>query len=100
MPVMIKRQAGTCSAEVSNEVKDCWITGKFHAHHDHAGDPEEEDVVPCLQQRCRVVLGQIRRLLRPAKHREGEQARGKPGVQHIIVLPLHNNNLSRQTGFC
>mmetsp|Transcript_45487 Transcript_45487/g.140564 ORF Transcript_45487/g.140564 Transcript_45487/m.140564 type:complete len:526 (-) Transcript_45487:1306-2883(-) len=57
-------------------------------HHHHPGYPEEEDVVPCLQQRggeegleVVVALG-----VGPAEDGEGEEAGGEPGVQHVLVL--------------
>ena len=41
---------------------------------DHPGDPEEDDVVSGLEQRAGVEHPQVIRVVRPAKHREGEQA--------------------------
>mmetsp|Transcript_20475 Transcript_20475/g.38935 ORF Transcript_20475/g.38935 Transcript_20475/m.38935 type:complete len:281 (-) Transcript_20475:239-1081(-) len=56
------------------------------AHHHHARHPEEEDVVPRLQQRPGEKVVQVRGLLRPSHGGEGEQARGEPRVQHVGVL--------------
>ncbi len=61
-------------------------TGEAHGHHDHAGDPEEEDVPARLQQRAREKALQVLAAGRPAEDGEGEEAAGEPGVQHILVL--------------
>jgi hypothetical protein len=65
------------------------LTGELHAHHDHARNPEEQDIVASLEQRSRVELGEIRRRLRPLEDREREQPGGEPRVQHIVVLLQH-----------
>src|SRR5579871_6948736 len=56
------------------------------AEHDHARDPEEQDLVSSDQQRRRVEDFQIARLLRPAERCEGKQAGGEPGIEHIRDL--------------
>ena len=38
------------------------LSHELQPHHDHACDPEEEDVVPRLEQRPRVEGAQLRRL--------------------------------------
>ena len=50
------------------------ITCEPDAHHDHADDPKEDDVIPSLQQGCGVKLVEVRRLVGPAHRREGKQA--------------------------
>ena len=51
------------------------LAGELDAHHDHAGDPEEEDVMPRLQGVGGVEALQIRGILvRPAQGREGPEA--------------------------
>ena len=42
--------------------------GELEAHHDHARDPEEQDVVPRFHDAGRVEARQVRgRLVRPAE---------------------------------
>merc|ERR1719375_70062 len=59
---------------------------KPNRHHHHAGDPKEENVMPCLQQRRGEESLHIGCLIRPPHHREGKEARGKPRVKHVLVL--------------
>jgi hypothetical protein len=39
------------------------LAGEFQSHHDHARDPEKENVTSRLYQTGRVELGQVSRLL-------------------------------------
>ena len=60
------------------------------AEHDHARDPEEEDVVAGLHDAARiegvqVALGRVV-LRRPAERGMRPEAAAKPGVEHIGVL--------------
>lgn len=61
-------------------------TRESDAHHDHAYHPEEDDVIACLQQRGGVELVEVGRFVGPAHGGEGEEAGGKPGIQHIHIL--------------
>ena len=58
---------------------------EVHAHHHHAGDPEEQDVPAGDQHAGRVVLRQLRRLVGPAERRERPQRRAEPGVEHVGI---------------
>ena len=56
-------------------------------HHDHARDPEEENVVSGLH-----VLGRIEAFERdgpvgPAERGKRPEPRAEPGVEHVVVLP-------------
>ena len=62
------------------------FTGKFQRHHDHPGDPEEDDVETRHQHAGGVEGFQLRRFLRPAEGAKCPQARAEPGVQHVFVL--------------
>ena len=62
------------------------LAGEVNAVHDHAGDPEEQDVITGLQHGGRVKVFIIRGLFRPAKGRERPETGGEPGVQHIRIL--------------
>ena len=58
------------------------------ARHDHACDPEKDDVGPGDQVRGGVEGLERGRFFRPAHGRKGPQPRGKPGVEHVgILLP-------------
>ena len=54
--------------------------------HDHARDPEEEDVVARLQHGGRIEAAQVGRVVRPAERAERPEPRAEPGVQHVGVL--------------
>ena len=62
------------------------ILAKCEPHHDHAGDPKENDVVARNERRCRVELLQIRCLIRPAKRFKRPKPRTEPGVKNIFIL--------------
>ena len=56
--------------------------------HDHAGDPEEDDVVARLHHLRRVEAREVVRVLvRPAQRRVRPEARGEPSVEGVLVLP-------------
>ena len=61
-------------------------TCQFHAHHDHARHPEEQNVMPCLQQGAWVELGHIWGVVGPPHGGEGPDAAAEPGVQDILIL--------------
>ena len=54
--------------------------------HHHPRDPEEDDVVPGLEQRRRVEGLELAGLVGPAQRRERPQPRREPGVEHVLVL--------------
>mmetsp|Transcript_23386 Transcript_23386/g.39949 ORF Transcript_23386/g.39949 Transcript_23386/m.39949 type:complete len:383 (-) Transcript_23386:1299-2447(-) len=66
------------------------LAREFDAKHHHPSDPEEEDIVPGLHDRRRVVPLEIAlrlwRLRGPADGGEWPQPRGEPGVQDVFVL--------------
>mmetsp|Transcript_1746 Transcript_1746/g.3844 ORF Transcript_1746/g.3844 Transcript_1746/m.3844 type:complete len:286 (-) Transcript_1746:973-1830(-) len=71
------------------------LVSKLKAHHHHPCDPEEEDVVPCLEA-CVAVVGvepgkvRVRAvvlLLGPPDRGERPKPRAKPRVEHVVLLP-------------
>ena len=58
---------------------------EMHAHHHHAGDPEEQDVPAGDECVGRIVFLERRRLLGPAESREWPQGRTEPGVEHVGI---------------
>ena len=62
------------------------LAHEFQPEHDHAGHPEEEDVVTGFHHRRRVVATQIGRIVGPAQSGKRPQARTEPGIQYIGFL--------------
>ncbi len=62
------------------------FAGEFQRHHDHPGNPEENDVEAGHQHAARVEGIQFRRVIRPAEGGEGPQCGAEPGVENIVVL--------------
>ncbi len=64
---------------------------EVRAHHDHPGDPEEDDVVARDQHgggQVEVVVfrrGSVVQRFGPAERREGHERGGIPGVQHVGI---------------
>ncbi len=63
------------------------LRGELEAQHDHAGDPEENDVEAGDQDRRRIISAQLARVPGPPLRGEGPQSRGEPGVEDVLVLP-------------
>src|SRR5258708_5340106 len=61
------------------------FAGEMLRHHDHPGDPEENDVEACHQHRGREKGVEVFGLFGPAKRSEGHQRRRKPSVEYVIV---------------
>jgi hypothetical protein len=60
---------------------------ELEAHHDHARDPEEEDVVAGLEEGVGVEGLEVGVLLvGPAEGGEGEEAGAEPRVEDVLVL--------------
>ena len=62
------------------------VAGELQSHHDHARDPEEDDVPARHEHAGGIEGGELRGLVRPAQRRERPERRGKPGVEHVLVL--------------
>ena len=58
---------------------------ELETHHDHARDPEEDDIEAGDENARRIVARKLRCLVRPAKRRERPEGRGEPGVEHIFI---------------
>src|SRR5690606_25595738 len=61
------------------------VAGELEPHHDHAGDPEEDDVETRDEHAGRVERLQLVRLFRPAERRERPERRREPRVEHVFV---------------
>mmetsp|Transcript_21638 Transcript_21638/g.62991 ORF Transcript_21638/g.62991 Transcript_21638/m.62991 type:complete len:366 (+) Transcript_21638:365-1462(+) len=56
------------------------LARELDAHHHHARDPEEDDVVPGFKDRRRVELVEVRTPRRPAHRRKGPETAREPRV--------------------
>ena len=62
------------------------VAHEVQAEHDHARDPEEDDVEARDQHRGRIERRKLGRLGRPAQRRVRPQRGGEPRVEHVVVL--------------
>ena len=62
------------------------VIGHLQPLHDHAGYPEEEDIIAGFHHVGWIEAFQIWRLIRPAQGGEGPQPGAEPGVEHVGVL--------------
>ncbi|CCJ87390.1 hypothetical protein BN133_3767 [Cronobacter dublinensis 582] len=63
-----------------------FIFDEVHGHHDHAGNPEEDNVEAGDHHAGRVELAQRVGVFRPAERGERPQRGGEPGVEHVVIL--------------
>ncbi len=61
------------------------LAGEVRGHHDHPGDPEENDVEARDQHRGGQEQVHLLRRFGPAQGGEGHQCGGIPGVEHVRV---------------
>jgi hypothetical protein len=64
------------------------LAGELQGRHDHARDPEEDDVVAGDEHRRREIEAPLAfelRLVGPAERGEGHQRRREPGIEHIRI---------------
>ena len=62
------------------------IRHEMHAEHDHARDPEKQDLVRRNEQRRGIENFLVARLFRPTKRSERQQSGRKPGIEHVRIL--------------
>ena len=62
------------------------VLAELQAHHDHACDPEEDDVIARHENARRVELLELGRLLGPAHRLERPESRAEPCVEHVLIL--------------
>ena len=58
----------------------------LHAGENHAGNPEEDNIIAGNQRIRRIEVLQLLCLFRPAERRERPQCRGEPRIQYILFL--------------
>ena len=63
-----------------------FIFDEVHGHHDHAGNPEEDDIEAGNHHAGWVELAQGIGIFRPAEGGEGPQRGGEPGIENVFVL--------------
>ena len=71
---------------VDDDVLKRHLIKEVQRAHDHAGDPQRDDVARGDERRRGMMALEQLRLLRPALRGEGPQLRAEPGVQHVLVL--------------
>ena len=71
---------------VDDDVLKRHLVQEVQRAHDHAGDPQRDDVARGDQRRRRMMALEQLRLLRPALRGEGPQLRAEPRVQHVLIL--------------
>jgi hypothetical protein len=72
---------------VQENVLERKLITETQTHHDHACDPEEDNITASFQKVSGEESLEIGVLsVRPAESREGEQTRGEPGIEHVLVL--------------
>ena len=79
LPVLVADQARDV------DLAERHLAPELEAHHDHPGDPEEDDVEAGHEHVGRIERGELRGLARPAERRERPQRRAEPGVEHVLV---------------
>ena len=67
-----------------------FIFDEVHGHHDHAGDPEEDNVEAGHHHAGRVELTQGVGVFRPAEGGEGPQRGGEPCIENVFILTQGN----------
>ena len=71
---------------IDDDVLKRHLVQEVQRAHDHAGDPQRDDVTRGDERGRGVMTLEQLRLLRPALRGEGPKLRAKPGVQHVLVL--------------
>ena len=81
----MRRPSGAWIDRVDVDVGERHLAGELEPHHDHARDPQEEDVARRREHVGRVEGAQLGRVLGPAERRERPQRGGEPRVEHVGV---------------
>ena len=68
---------------VQVDVSEGNFTRILDAHHDHAGNPEEEDVIAGFHDGGRIKIVQVLGIIRPAQGGMRPETGTEPGIQHI-----------------
>ena len=71
---------------MEDDVAEGNVIHELAAGHDHARDPEEDDVGCGAEVGRRVVAGEVGGLVGPAERREGPEPGREPGVENVGVL--------------
>src|SRR5439155_21592403 len=78
--------AGSADERMQADISERDFAGEMNTHHDHARDPEEENVVSGYEQRCWIILLKVFRFLGPTQGRERPKLRAEPCIQYIRIL--------------
>ena len=75
--------------------------GELETEHDHARDPEENDVDAGFQDVGGVEPLEVGRLVRPAERGKRPEPRAEPGIEHVRILSSdrqHRTQGEQQSG--
>jgi hypothetical protein len=76
---------GIAHHAVDVDVAERHLARELRAHHDHPGDPEEDDLVAGDEHARGQEERELLRLRGPAERGEGDERRRVPGVEHVRV---------------
>ncbi len=82
----MRRPSGAWIDRMDVDVGERHLTGQLQAHHDHASNPQEQNVPRRGKHVGRIERFQLGCVPRPAERREWPQSRGEPSVEHILLL--------------
>src|SRR5208337_842809 len=63
------------------------VVHELEPQHYHPRHPEKDDIERGYEHAGGIIFRERRGLFRPAEGRERPESGGKPGVQHVLVLP-------------
>src|SRR6266581_6473391 len=72
---------------MDRDVRERHLAHELEARHDHAADPEKDDLAGRAVHVRRVEGPQVLGLVGPAERGERPKGRREPGVEYIAVLP-------------
>ena len=84
--MLVADQAGDIDSFERHLWRTVFVFHEVHGHHDHPGNPEEDDVKAGDQHVSGVEGFQPFSDFRPAQGAKGPQCRAEPGIQNIVVL--------------
>ena len=71
---------------VNEYVAEGNVLPECQAHHDHAGHPEENDIISRNQSARGIEMFEFLCFLRPPHGLKGPKSGTEPGIQHILIL--------------
>ena len=66
------------------------LAGELQGHHDHPGNPKEDNVEAGYEYICRMKFVEVFCVVWPSQGGERPQGRGEPGIEHVSVPAQHH----------